>query len=949
MKTIYGGYADSSEGNAAAKNNVVNLNGIDAFTTYGGLANTNKDAGETVAENNVVKMTNGNLSNLYGGVAMGNNATAKSVGNRVEVSGGKPKFVAGGYVMREGASISPLHYVAGMEGKGNEVLVTGGQLIGVAGGQINMLRDGSAKAEYNKVKVEKGEAALSVENLYGGWIFVRPKGEVSASHNEVEVKDDENFRFDSVNGGYVSVREGNQLIPKITLNDNVVKVQDAEGSVKGAFVTSGSYLATKDIKIKEVEANGNRVEVVNTKGSVSGVTMSGSISKGTMKDNIVKITNSSVKSDGVYVSSICDDLQSFELNNNKLTYDAGESNNYVRTVKGVSANFSGKGTAQIKVEDNAVHYINGQVSELFGVSVYSVGAEDKAVDGNISIRNNNLDLSGGETTFLATTVYTEQYDYRYHHSENLEVKVVNNTLRVTCGVHRYLSAVRSMLAPNPKYEVAGNKVILKGGKIRDNVNYLRNSRSRKDNPVTVRDNYVLIDGTSGNLDLTEADLAGIAGDDFALTPAGYSGNALEVKAFNGKVRSLSMRGFNEVIFDVTDASTDAPILEVTGGDNPNATDFQGVKVTARDLSGDTDKKQYVLLKNSAKIENVAKENLGKHLISGTLTTERYGLISLSEDNTELRLLAGVAGDGDEPAVIVSAPITAAQYWGASLGSLLEGDELIMRSLNDLAALDDGEYGAFAAVRYGKSDYDVLDATVSGTKLLAGAGKATEHEKGKLAYGFFFEMGNNDFDHTSYRDTAIYSDIDSKYYGIGAEARLERGAMYYDAALRFGRVKSEVMSKVVGGMHLYDYETDSNYFGAQLQVGQVRDMGDYDLDLYGRYSFVRVGSDNLVVGDEAVHFDSVNSHRLRLGARANFTRESAWTFYAGAAYEHEFSGTVDVIANGMKASADLDGGTFIGELGADYATDGPWEFRLNLEGFAGNREGFGASARAIYRF
>lgn len=876
VQDIFGGFAYSEEGNSTAKDNVVNLNGIDAQQAYGGVAKKYEAGGEAVAENNVVKLTKGNIQEVCGGEALGTNATAK--------------------------------------------------------------------AEYNQVKVEKGDAALSVEKIYGGQVDVTANVDVSASHNTVEIKGGEGFTFGSANGAQVNINKEDLDISKITLNGNAVKAKDAKGNLCGALVKVKKGVRKSTIKIREVEANGNRIETDNTEGRVWGVNIDGCISKLTAENNIIKMMNPKDWANGIKGDFIGDDLQSFEVNKNEITYESDREDASLGKTNGVHIDLDAGGTAQINANDNVFHYVNGRVWEVHGVKIKTSTVNHKILEGTIGIRNNTMEVSGGTTLSYVVAAESHQLDTNFDHSENLEVALENNTLRVTGGEHNSAYAVRNYMAAKPKYQVVGNGVILQGGKIQDQVSYLRNEETYEAKQATIKDNYVLIDGTGGNLDLTEANLSGISGENLAYDPAGYSGNRLEVKAFNGIIRKLSMRGFNEVIFDVTNAATDSPILEVMGGDNPKATDFQGVKVTARDLSGATDEKEYVLLKNQAKIQNVAKADLGRHLISGTLTTQRYGLLSLSKDKTELRLLAGVEGAPE-----VTAPTTAARYYGVAVGALTDGDELILRSLNDLAALDDGEYGAFAAVRYGKTEYDVVDVRTSDTKLVAGAGKSDLRGNGKLSYGVFLEMGWNSFDHTAHDGMeAIFSDVDSNYYGLGVAARLERDDMYYDAALRFGRVKNEVDS-AASGISLYDYETKSNYVGARLQVGQVRDMGNYELDLYGRYSYLRVGSDDLNVGGEDVHFGSVNSNRLRVGARANFDRGGAWNFYAGAAYEHEFSGSVDVTANGLDANADLDGGTFIGELGATMANEGPWEFRLGLEGFAGNREGFGATARATYRF
>ena len=114
-----------------------------------------------------------------------------------------------------------------------------------------------------------------------------------------------------------------------------------------------------------------------------------------------------------------------------------------------------------------------------------------------------------------------------------------------------------------------------------------------------------------------------------------------------------------------------------------------------------------------------------------------------------------------------------------------------------------------------------------------------------------------------------------------------------------------------------------------------------------------GSDSVTLGtDEKVHFDSINSHRLRLGARADYALNEYITPYIGAAWEYEFDGKAKAQVHGRAIDApDLKGSTGIGEIGLTLTPSAsiPLSFDLGAQGYVGKREGVTGSLKISYEF
>jgi hypothetical protein len=145
-----------------------------------------------------------------------------------------------------------------------------------------------------------------------------------------------------------------------------------------------------------------------------------------------------------------------------------------------------------------------------------------------------------------------------------------------------------------------------------------------------------------------------------------------------------------------------------------------------------------------------------------------------------------------------------------------------------------------------------------------------------------------------------------------------------------------------------------YLGLQLGGGYVLSLSEKNaLDLYGRYFWTRLGSENVTLTTgENVKFNSLNSHRIRVGGRYVHSVSSTQSFYAGLAFEHEFDAkakaTMDV--NSIDAIG-LKGSRGIGEIGMRFTPSEkrPLFVDVGIQGYVGKRQGVAGNVRLNHAF
>ena len=286
----------------------------------------------------------------------------------------------------------------------------------------------------------------------------------------------------------------------------------------------------------------------------------------------------------------------------------------------------------------------------------------------------------------------------------------------------------------------------------------------------------------------------------------------------------------------------------------------------------------------------------------------------------------------------------------------QGTDLIADSLDTLSR--DGKYGVktFAAVHGNRSKYDVnSDIKINGWSTIVGVGAENEHNGGDFSWGAFYENGSGNYrTYNDFNNEFFRGDGSLVYNGGGIAARYENShGVYTEGSLRAGMLKSEMTDALSDGENKYGYESETAYYGAHIGVGKIFSLGDdSDLDVYGKFFHTYTEGDSFNVAGDEFEFDSINSDRLRIGARVTSNKENKFSTYYGLAYEYEFNGDAEMRAAGMKApTQSLQGSSVMAEIGLNYqpSTDSPWSFDLNMRGYAGERQGGSFNVQATYTF
>ena len=281
-------------------------------------------------------------------------------------------------------------------------------------------------------------------------------------------------------------------------------------------------------------------------------------------------------------------------------------------------------------------------------------------------------------------------------------------------------------------------------------------------------------------------------------------------------------------------------------------------------------------------------------------------------------------------------------------------------LNAQAAAGDKEAGggfnSFAAV--GLSKLRAMSGShvdIKGIGLNLGFARELENSKGKLLFGPIVEYGHGDYD--SYQDNGLKADGNASYWGLGLIAKqTNSNGFYYEGSLRAGRVKSDYSSQLSEVSHA-DYDSSATYWAAHLGAGKLVDIGhDNTVDVYGKYFYSHTGSDSAMIringqDDADMRFDSVNSHRLRTGARLIHALNEKNKIYGGLGYQYEFSGDARATYRGDGTpSPGVKGSSGLIELGWQVTPGkGPMAIDFGVTGWVGKQRGVTANLQACWTF
>ena len=465
---------------------------------------------------------------------------------------------------------------------------------------------------------------------------------------------------------------------------------------------------------------------------------------------------------------------------------------------------------------------------------------------------------------------------------------------------------------------------------------------------------------------------------------GYSENeseAVELRAGNrlhvqtaSPITVRDICNFEEINVSVPSLSNEYKSNAFLTLTNEAGTDLSKSVVTVTVSSGSTGGLSLVSGDRLILVKNSNGLTLGTYSVNEIEVTDAsqlsaYGRLKPEKTNTSLDL---VFSGGTPAATEQAAVLSEAHAAGGAI--VLAGADMAAGPGMSAAmhAFDKKEvpYGlaVFGAVSGASQRYNLEShIDLRSVSLIAGPVFAASTGCGRLTAGAFFEYGAGSYgaEHDIRSSPEINADGSLSYMGAGLLARIDlpstgSGNFYIEASGRAGTLRNGFESqdsrlKNMQTGRTLEYDMDMAYQSLHGSVGYLWDVADnMTLDLSGSYFWTHVFSDAVISSTGGrIEYDDFTSNRVRIGAKLSYEGSEIWKPYVGAAFEHEFDGEARVRANGCDTdTSELRGSTAIGELGLSLTSASagiPLTIDLNMQGFAGKRQGIAGNLMVLYEF
>ena len=607
-----------------------------------------------------------------------------------------------------------------------------------------------------------------------------------------------------------------------------------------------------------------------------------------------------------------------KLENNKVLI--GENAN-VNFVYGVYVNSpAGSGLNNyVEISGNAV--VNGDIYGVFGgnSSENTVVVKDNA---------NVQDVYGGYNYAANTTIDT----------------LKNNHIYIIGGTANNVVGGWTMNG----HSIEGSTIYISSAKINDDVygayhyiDSVQNDRSFSNNIITLG---IGADVSESNLFGYYID--GTPSNDFNIKT---EGNKLIIDNWNGSVKGVY--NFSDINFDNITWDSDGTVLNIINNTEDSALADTNINLNKLNFEGGAE----LTTGDSMTFINGEKLGIdaGKVIVADEFTagvaTVGTGAVEVDENSVKYTLTE--VKQNSQVNLVAENRAVAAAF-------VNQGTDLISDSLDTISR--DSNYGVktFAAVHGNRSKYDVnSDIKINGWSTIVGVGNADKFDNGnEFSWGVFYENGSGNYrTYNEFNNEFFRGDGSLVYNGGGVAARYtNKNGVYTEGSLRAGMLKSDMDNALRDGAgNFYGYESESAYYGAHIGVGKIISLSESsDLDVYGKFFHTYTEGDSFKVANDEFEFDSINSDRLRIGARITNNKDNKFSTYYGLAYEYEFNGDADMTAQGLKApTQSLQGSSVMAEVGFNYqpTPTSPWSFDLNMRGYTGERQGGSFNVQATYTF
>ncbi|MDY4919681.1 MAG: autotransporter outer membrane beta-barrel domain-containing protein [Phascolarctobacterium sp.] len=630
------------------------------------------------------------------------------------------------------------------------------------------------------------------------------------------------------------------------------------------------------------------------------------------------------------------------INNSKLAYTNGifvikgdATNNHVVISNGSEINYvSGARSVDAgNVISNSVEINNSKVTN----SVYGGYAE-----GSGDANDNSVTITNGAK--VEKTVYGG-YAAGTGDANGNSVTITNATVyNIKCGI-------------SYKGNANGNIVKIIDSKTDDSVfgGYSKETDKTANNNIVIVSNskigYNLVGGYSENGAATGNKIA-IANGSIIKNHV-YGCDDLYIANFNNQARDIEAE--KSLNFVITNPFTDGDSMLKISDDNttsisekiPNKFD-----ITLAGTSGNAANKTIALiakenledvLDNDEYTDGVfdgfdSVENKTRTLNQGA-TISYEAELTLSEDKKSINLEIHEGTVNDNGKSVVETRAVAGYVVNNMTDFMLSSG--MMQAKAAAGEDKDAAFAPFVAVGGSNSRYETgSHVDVDGWNAAVGFAKTA----GNATYGVAVEHGRGDYD--SYVG-AVHGEGDIKSTGGVLFGQIKNAnGVHYDASLRAGRVKSDYKSAATS------YDDSATYYGLTLGAGkEISYTEKASLDLYGRYYFTHIAdSDATLATGEAVDFDSLNSHRIRLGGRYTSDINEKSAAYAGLAWQYEFGGDAEAAINGIESpTPSLQGHSAIIEAGYKLQSGKNMSLDFNVTGWLGKQRGIGGAIDAQWAF
>ena len=976
----------------APNNNTVTVTGEGEVMGWIAGAYVNQESGPNEAFGNVVELQSGaSVSSSISGAAI-----SSGVVGPVEASSNTVR-ITDGTDIQSVFGARPWNALYSVKANENAVDLIGGRFLGqVKGASIRSdSEDGSAEATNNRVTISGGtfEGDVYGAEAYGSASLIETKGNNVNIGNEASIDS-------SVYGGYANAY-GSSTGSAISAIENEVTVTESQvdDSVYGGAAYSDSGSAT---------ASGNKLTFNNASvlyevfGGYADSDENGAV---TASNNEIVITGGEF-GDWIIGGGAQSDSGSATASGNKLTFNNAS---VLDEVYGGYAYSSGSASAS----DNKLTFNNASVlDEVYGAYARSYGGSSTASSNQVSITGGELAsgligawassgsdfmvlvadavaelATGGTATADANTVSVENATVNYGvaggaaisqaglaSASGNTVNLLNATINGLVYGGRALSSEGGLARAN------NNRVNINGGTIEGDVYagvaLSNNNISATHNTVTISGTPVLngaLFGGSGDLDIAPvstglSDDGGLAVAADAPTVDVFSGNTLNLKTagitVNGLYNFENLNFYLPSSFAAGDTmltvAGEARLSENADGTGRQATVNVGIQGGSSPLKvADT-----VVLIDAKTLTgtpaNTSSSGQGMQGISllydFDITTKDNQLLATvtAQDDS-----GGDSGGNGSVAARVNPQLKSLSE-GFMAGAMLvtRGADLIAYDAFNAIRAQNGGLGLkpFIMMAGSHSRYDSGSHIKSNDFLLAGG---LSYQNKNLMAGAFLEAGWGNYDSfNSFTNAAdVNGDGHSRYFGAGLLGRYEfNNGLYADASVRFGqnrnRFEADFGNPITGDKA--KYRVKNSYTSAHIGGGYVLPLSaKSDLDLSAKYLWTRLSDKDVTLGGDPIHFKAVNSNRLRINADYNHYYSDSVTLNAGLGYEHEFSGRAKATTYGIYDidTVSVKGGTGILSLGVTVKPDSKQNLSLSLKanGYAGKRQGVGASVKVSYAF